>query len=138
MASAADVKQAFGPGGVMETVVKARDEGKVRWLGFSARHQGGRARTALPLRIDTVMYPVNFVEHYTHSSTRGAVPLRTRRRSRSSPSSPSRREAGSRAKRRPVTAGGTGHWRIRPRSSLAVRFSLSLDPVASVLTDLVH
>lgn len=60
-----EVKQALGPGGAMETFLKAKQEGKVRYLGFSA-HTTKAALTALKqFRFDTVMFPINFVEFFT-------------------------------------------------------------------------
>jgi len=59
-----DVKRAFAPGGAMETFLKAREEGKVRYLGFSA-HSAEAALTALEeFRFDTILYPVNYVCHF--------------------------------------------------------------------------
>ena len=60
-----DVKQAFGPGGAMETIFKAREEGKIGLIGFSA-HTTRAALAALDqYRFDTVMFPINFVEIFT-------------------------------------------------------------------------
>ena len=65
LASLTEVEQAFGPGGAIETLVKAREEGKVRYLGFSA-HTTVAAMTAMNhFKFDTVMYPVNYVEHFS-------------------------------------------------------------------------
>lgn len=59
-----DVKKAFAPGGAMETFLKAREEGKVRYLGFSA-HSAEAALTALKeFRFDTILYPVNYTCHF--------------------------------------------------------------------------
>jgi predicted aldo/keto reductase-like oxidoreductase len=60
-----DVKKALGPGGAMEAVLKAKAEGKVRAIGFSA-HSTKAALAALNgFAFDTVMFPVNYVEYYT-------------------------------------------------------------------------
>ncbi len=60
-----EVKTALGPGGAMETVLKAKQEGKVRAIGFSA-HTTKAALAALNgFEFDTVMFPVNYVEYYT-------------------------------------------------------------------------
>lgn len=66
MSTAADVKEAFGPGGAMETLVKAQKQGKVRWLGFSAHTKEAALECLRHFKFETVMYPINFVEHYTH------------------------------------------------------------------------
>ncbi len=56
-----DVEQAFGPGGAMETFVKARKDGQVRFLGFSA-HSAEAALLAMKrFDFDTALFPVNFV-----------------------------------------------------------------------------
>jgi aryl-alcohol dehydrogenase-like predicted oxidoreductase len=66
MSTAAEVKQAFGPGGAIETLLKAREQGKVRWLGFSAHTKEAALDCLRAFKFETVMYPVNFIEHYTH------------------------------------------------------------------------
>ncbi len=60
-----EVEEALGPGGAMETILKAREEGKVKHVGFSA-HTTKAALAALGgFDFDTVMFPINFVEYYT-------------------------------------------------------------------------
>ncbi len=58
------VKQAFGPNGAMETLLKARDEGKVKYLGFSAHTRRAALDALKGFRFDTVMFPINFVEDF--------------------------------------------------------------------------
>ena len=59
-----EVKQALGPGGVLEMIVKAREAGKVRHIGFSA-HTTEAALAAMDgFDFDTCMFPINFVEYY--------------------------------------------------------------------------
>lgn len=59
-----EVKQALGPGGVLETILKAKEEGKIRHIGFSA-HTTEAALAALKgFDFDTCMFPINFVEYY--------------------------------------------------------------------------
>lgn len=61
----ADVKKALGPGGAMEAVLKAKEKGQVRFIGFSA-HTTKAALEAMRLfKFDTVMFPINYVEYYT-------------------------------------------------------------------------
>jgi len=60
-----EVKQALGPGGAIETLLKAKQEGKVRWLGFSAHTTDGAIEALKAFRFDTVMFPISFVEHLT-------------------------------------------------------------------------
>ncbi|MFO1499021.1 MAG: aldo/keto reductase [Verrucomicrobiota bacterium] len=61
----ADVRKALGPGGAMEAILKAKEKGQVRLIGFSA-HTTKAALEAMRLfQFDTVMFPINFVEYYT-------------------------------------------------------------------------
>jgi predicted aldo/keto reductase-like oxidoreductase len=56
-----EVKKAFDKDGAMETFLKARQEGKIRHIGFSA-HTEAAALQALELfDFDTVLFPLNFV-----------------------------------------------------------------------------
>jgi aryl-alcohol dehydrogenase-like predicted oxidoreductase len=57
--TAAEVETAFAPGGAMETFLKARQEGKARFLGFSA-HSVQAALMALErFAFDTILFPIN-------------------------------------------------------------------------------
>lgn len=59
-----EVKQALGPGGALEMVLKAKEEGKVRAIGFSA-HTSKSALAALDgFAFDSCMFPLNFVEWF--------------------------------------------------------------------------
>lgn len=59
-----EVKQALGPGGVLEMILKAKEEGKVRHIGFSA-HTSKAALAALDgFAFETCMFPLNFVEWF--------------------------------------------------------------------------
>ena len=57
-----EVQQALGPGGAIETLLKAREEGKVKYLGFSAHTTKGAMAVMNGFRFDTAMFPINFVE----------------------------------------------------------------------------
>ena len=58
-----DVAQAFGPGGAMETFLKAREQGKVKHLGFSA-HSVDAALSALSQHpFDSILFPFNYVTY---------------------------------------------------------------------------
>ncbi len=61
----AEVEQALGPGGAMETILKAKEEGKIRWVGFSAHTTKAALKALDGFSFDTVMFPINFVEYYT-------------------------------------------------------------------------
>jgi predicted aldo/keto reductase-like oxidoreductase len=78
----AEAKQALGPGGAVETFLKARDEGKVKHFGFSAHTTKGALelmQTAAGLsngfRFDTAMFPINFVEYFNHDYGRAVLEL---------------------------------------------------------------
>jgi predicted aldo/keto reductase-like oxidoreductase len=61
ISSVEDVEQAFGPGGAMETFIKARKDGLVRFLGFSAHSQEAALLSMDKFDFDTILMPVNFV-----------------------------------------------------------------------------
>lgn len=61
----AEVQQALGPGGAMETILKAKEEGKLRFIGFSAHTTKGALAAMKAFQFDTVMFPINFVELFT-------------------------------------------------------------------------
>ena len=59
-----EVKQALGPNGAMETILKAKEQGKIRHIGFSAHTTKGALAAMNGFRFDTVMFPINFVEYF--------------------------------------------------------------------------
>ncbi len=59
-----EVEQAFGPGGAMETFLKAREQGKIGLIGFSAHTTRAALAAMRQYRFDTVMFPINFVEMF--------------------------------------------------------------------------
>jgi predicted aldo/keto reductase-like oxidoreductase len=63
----AEVKQALGPDGAMGAILKAREQGKIKWIGFSAHTTKGALEAMKGFKFDTVMFPINFVEYYTRS-----------------------------------------------------------------------
>lgn len=56
-----DVETAFGPGGAMEVFLKAREEGKVRFLGFSAHSEEAALLAMNKFDFDTILFPINYV-----------------------------------------------------------------------------
>ena len=55
-----EVDQAFGPGGAMEIILKAKEDGKVRYIGFSA-HSEEAAHAALDrFDFDSILFPLSF------------------------------------------------------------------------------
>ena len=59
-----EVKQALGPNGAMETILKAKEQGKLKYIGFSAHTTKGALEAMKGFRFDTVMFPINFVEFF--------------------------------------------------------------------------
>ncbi|MBD3374545.1 aldo/keto reductase [candidate division KSB1 bacterium] len=59
-----DVETAFGPEGAMQVFVKARQEGKVRFLGFSAHSERAALMAMQRFDFDTILFPINFVCWY--------------------------------------------------------------------------
>jgi len=55
-----DVNAAFAPGGAMEFIVKARDEGKIRHIGFSAHTEEAALAAMDQFDFDSVLFPMNY------------------------------------------------------------------------------
>lgn len=60
LSSVDEVNQVFGPNGAMETFVKAKKEGKVRHLGFSAHSVDAALLAMNNYDFDSVLFPINF------------------------------------------------------------------------------
>ncbi len=60
-----DVDTAFAPGGVMETVEKAKKEGKIKHVGFSAHDVDAALRAMEYYNFDSVLFPINFASWNT-------------------------------------------------------------------------
>jgi aryl-alcohol dehydrogenase-like predicted oxidoreductase len=60
-----EVTRALGPGGAMETILKAKEEGKIRGIGFSAHTTKAALDALRGFDFDTVMFPISFAEYYT-------------------------------------------------------------------------
>ena len=76
-----DPDRIFGKGGAIEAAIKARDEGKIRYIGFT-----GHKDPAVHLRMfevadknkfhfDTVQMPVNVMDAHFRSFTREVIPV---------------------------------------------------------------
>ncbi len=55
-----DVAQILAPGGALEAVLRAREEGLVRHIGFSAHSEEDAMSMLEAFPFDSVMFPVNF------------------------------------------------------------------------------
>jgi len=56
-----EVKTILAPGGALETLVRARDEGLVRYLGFSAHSEEAAIALMSAFDFDTILAPFNWV-----------------------------------------------------------------------------
>lgn len=56
-----DVEQILAPGGAAETFLKARQQGKARYLGCSAHSVEAALAMLEHFRLDSILFPVNFV-----------------------------------------------------------------------------
>ena len=56
-----DVKKVMGPGGAMETFLEAREQGLVRYLGFSAHSTEAAVALMDEFDFDTILFPFNWV-----------------------------------------------------------------------------
>lgn len=56
----AEVEEVFGPGGAMEAILKAKEQGKIRYIGFSA-HSEEAAHAAMDrFDFDSILFPFSF------------------------------------------------------------------------------
>jgi len=63
MTSDEDVQKVLAPGGAMETFIKAREEGKVKHLGFSAHSVEAALALMAQFPFDSILFPFNFVTY---------------------------------------------------------------------------
>lgn len=61
MSKMEEVDMVLGSGGAVETFLKAKKEGKVRFLGFSAHNEDVALRLLDEFPFDSVLFPVNYV-----------------------------------------------------------------------------
>jgi predicted aldo/keto reductase-like oxidoreductase len=59
-----DLDQIFGPAGAIETFTKAREAGKIRFIGFSAHNEAVALKAMDLFDFDTILYPINCVCWY--------------------------------------------------------------------------
>jgi len=70
-----EVKQVLGPNGALETFVKAREQGKVRHLGFSEHTTVAAVDAMNGFQFDTVMFPINFVDYFVNGFGKDVIDL---------------------------------------------------------------
>ena len=56
-----EVEQIFGPDGAMEAVLKAKKEGKIRHIGFSAHDEPAALKMMELFKFESILYPINCV-----------------------------------------------------------------------------
>ena len=59
-----EVETIVGPGGALEAFVEARDQGLVRFLGFSAHTEEAALALMDHFEFDAILFPVNYVNWY--------------------------------------------------------------------------
>jgi len=62
-----DVDAAFGRDGAMEVLIEAREQGQVRYLGFSAHSEEAAMAAMERYDFDSILFPINFATFYKHS-----------------------------------------------------------------------
>lgn len=128
-----EVNQALGRRGAIEAILRAREEGKIKYIGFSAHSQEAALRAMELFDFDTILFPVNYV--CWHGAKFGPDVIRTARSrdmgilaikslARQPWSEGAKREAWPKAWYEPITAPS--------EMDLALRFTLSLPVTATV------
>jgi len=56
-----EVEEIFAPGGALEAFLQARQEGKIRYIGFSAHSVEAAMLMLGRFRFDSILFPVNFI-----------------------------------------------------------------------------
>jgi aryl-alcohol dehydrogenase-like predicted oxidoreductase len=56
-----EVQQIMGPGGALETFVRAREQGRVRFIGFSAHSEEAALALMDGFDFDSILFPFNWV-----------------------------------------------------------------------------
>jgi predicted aldo/keto reductase-like oxidoreductase len=59
-----DVHAALGKGGAMETILEAKKQGKIKYIGFSAHSPEAALAAMREFDFDTLLYPINFACHF--------------------------------------------------------------------------
>jgi aryl-alcohol dehydrogenase-like predicted oxidoreductase len=56
-----EVEEIFSPGGALESFLRAREQGIIRYIGFSAHSVEAALEMLARFRFDSVLFPVNFI-----------------------------------------------------------------------------
>lgn len=127
-----EVKEICGVNGALEAITKAKDAGKIRYIGFSA-HTVEAAMAALEIfPFDSVMFPINFIEIYRIGFGMQVLEL-------------AKKKGSGVIAIKPVAAGAWKPGQQRTRKhwypcfesereiELALKFALSLEPVTNAI-----
>lgn len=60
LSSVEEVEQAFGLSGAMKTLIKAREDGKIKHIGFSAHSVDAALLAMKNYDFDSILFPINF------------------------------------------------------------------------------
>jgi aryl-alcohol dehydrogenase-like predicted oxidoreductase len=130
-----DVEQAFAPGGAMETLLRAREEGTVRFLGFSAHSAEAAVELFRRFPFDSALVPMNFVTYIQGNFGPQIVEAAQRRGAGILALKPMARTAlpeGTTVEQRPRAKAWYEPIEDEELASLAVRYTLSLPVTATV------
>jgi aryl-alcohol dehydrogenase-like predicted oxidoreductase len=58
-----EIEEIFSPGGAMEAFAKARQQGKIRYIGFSAHSVEAALSMMDRFAFDSVLFPVNYINY---------------------------------------------------------------------------
>jgi predicted aldo/keto reductase-like oxidoreductase len=58
-----EAQRALGPGGAIETFLKAKEQGKIRYIGLSAHTTKGAIEMLRGYQFDSIMFPIDFVDY---------------------------------------------------------------------------
>lgn len=132
LAKPSEVEEALGPNGAMSVILKAKEEGKIKHIGYSAHTTKAALAVMKGFRFDTVMFPINFVEYYTRGFGKEVLALANEQGCGVLAIKPLSWGAW------PKDVQRTREWWYRPVEDakdveLVLRFALSQKPVASAL-----
>ncbi len=64
ISSLSEVEQVLAPGGAVEALIEAREQGLIRYIGFSAHSDDAAVALLERFPFDTILFPINWVSGY--------------------------------------------------------------------------
>jgi predicted aldo/keto reductase-like oxidoreductase len=58
-----EAQRALGPGGALDTILKAKEEGKIRYIGVSAHTTKGALEMLKGFQFDSIMFPIDYMDY---------------------------------------------------------------------------